>query len=295
MYRLSVKTKKTYITKKQILKILYLAKTKMSDDNPIKNQLAYYWYLEGPHSEVVYESIDYLVSNGMVVCHKRKNSETYQYDSNKKYIPLVQPNNYLDESRKCITETVDDFNHTEDAVNDIYNQAPYAWYKTYKQEFKVKFDDFCKNIIANKKTMYEPKDILNILDDTVLDFPPLSEFIELRMIFMDFAKIINAFLRSEYLKYKDKFNVLQTLCNEIWIAFAYGVRVKHHDMYYDHRVDSWKNMYDEKINKLNKKILEQQKIFDEFASDNRRFTPEIEDSILYPEKHETVPVTPGIW
>ena len=290
MQRLSAKTGTTHISKKKILKVLYLAKGRMQDCNPIKENLAYYWYLEGPYSEVVYEGIDHLVSNGMVTPHKTQTSETYQFDSNRIRVPLVQSDEHVEEARKCISEAVDGFSHIEGTVGDIYDDAPYAWYKTYKQGFKVKFDSFC-NAAGRGKPMYGSNDILNVLDDAVLDFPPLPEFVDLRLAFMDFAKILNAFLRSEYLEHQDKFGMLQKTCDEIWAVFAHGVRVKCHDAYYDIRADDWDEMYKAKLSVLDKDIRRQEKIFGGIASDDRRFVPEIEDVVLHPEGHTFKPIT----
>ena len=232
MQRLSAKTGITYISKKKILKILYIAKCKMCNDNPIKKHLAYYWYLEGVYSEVVDECIDHLVSSSMIKLYKKQTSETCQFDSNKICIPLVQSNKYVEESRRCINDAVDEFSHIESTANSIYDYAPYVWYKTYKQEFKIKFDNFC-NTSNHEKSRYSHKDILDVLDDAVLDFPPFPDFADLRLIFMDFAKILNAFLRSNFLEHQDKLIMLQKTCDDIWTAFACGVRIKYHDEYYN--------------------------------------------------------------
>ena len=292
MQRLSAKSGRTYISKKKILKILYLAKGKMSEGNPVKELLAYYWYLERPYSEVVYAGIDQLVSDNRVI-RMRGQQETYQFDPSIILVPLAQPDEHIDEARRCISEVVSEFAHIESTVSDIYGDAPYEWYKTYKQEFKVKFDNFC-NTAHREEQRYAPQDILNLLDDAVLECPPLSEFGELRMIFMDFAKILNAFLRSEnYVEHLDKLSNLQKVCDEIWTGFAYRVRVKVHDEYYDDRVDEWNEKYKMKLDTLNKDILKQEKIFDKITQDNRRFVPEIEDIVLHPERHTFKPFIPN--
>ena len=66
------------VTKKHILKALFLAKERLPDDNSVKRDLAYYWYMEGPYSEVVYANLEQMVKDGLVKPRKTSKSETYR-------------------------------------------------------------------------------------------------------------------------------------------------------------------------------------------------------------------------
>ena len=57
---------KSYVTKKKILKVLFQTKERLADDNPVKRYLAYYWYRDGPYSEIVDDGIMQLVQKDIV-------------------------------------------------------------------------------------------------------------------------------------------------------------------------------------------------------------------------------------
>ena len=89
MHELSESYPKTSVTKKHILKVLYLAKERLPDDNQFKRDLAFYWYKEGPHSEVVYDNLRDMVSNGLVRAHKTVMSERYSLVSEQTLLPVA--------------------------------------------------------------------------------------------------------------------------------------------------------------------------------------------------------------
>ena len=75
----------------------------------------------------------------------------------------------------------------------------------------------------------------------MLDYPPLPTFIEHRRIVMDFSKMLHAVMESDPRhKHQDILRELFEMSNKIWAVFAYGLRLEHHDEYYDGRVDGWR-------------------------------------------------------
>ena len=291
--RLSKQQNYPYVSKKKILKTLFQTKERLSNENPIKSCLAYYWYKEGPYSEIIYVNIDHLVSDGKIKIDRQGDRTTCRFDPNRALNPITPHNDNMNEASEKIRQVVEQFPHIGAVIKDIYDSAPFEWYSVYNLEFKVKFEDFCKSIQLGQEhheSRYTNNDILDSLDNAVLGYPPFPKFMEHRRIFMDFAKILNAFLRSDtYLKHKDKFMVLQERCNRIWDVFAYGVRLEHHDDYYDDRINSWKEKYEQELNDLDIEIRKQVKIFETIAVDTRRFIPEVEDIVCHPEKHSFKP------
>lgn len=294
MQRLSVKTKITYISKKKIMKILYLAKNKMHDDNSIKKELAYYWYLEGPFSEVVQDSMNHLISTNMITCSKTQTSETYQFDSNRIHIPLKMSSDKhnsddIQKARKYISDIVDDFQHIESMVNIIYEDAPYTWYKTYKQNFKVKFDNFCAKVLNDdyNSSMYTYKDITHVLEDAALDFPQFPDFPELYRTFMKFTRLLNSFLHTKNCtERKDIFLIFQNMSDLIWRVFAYGIRIKHHDEYYTEKINEWTLKYNNEMTKLDAYINQHQSQIEQISTHQVKISSHIIDIKQHPEKYE---------
>lgn len=284
--RLSKKRPGVGISRKKILKVLYQVKKTMPDDNPLKKKLAYYWYLEGPFSTVVYENVDLLEARNVVT----KSRETYKLVKQHVPSPLFVPSGeYVDSAKKEIGRVCEEFVNIDDAVEGIYdNDAPYAWYRTYKLEFMPKFESYCKAELEERDNRYHNKDIEDRLDDAVLDYPALPEFAEHRMIFMDFAKMLNALLNSTNLssdKRREMLHALGPMAEKIWKAFAERTRIEHHDDYYAGDVERWKIAYNDHISDLDREITWHLKNFESIA-DDRTLAPELEDIILHPERHD---------
>ena len=53
-------------TKREILKTLFLAMERLPDKNPAKHSLAFYWYKDGPYSEVIESNLQMLVADRKV-------------------------------------------------------------------------------------------------------------------------------------------------------------------------------------------------------------------------------------
>lgn len=130
------------------------------------------------------------------------------------------------------------------------------------------------------------------LDDAVLEYPTVPEFMGHRMVFMDFAKILNAFLRRDsYHTRTDMLTRLGVMCSSIWKTFAYGVRVHHHDPQYDTHTMKWTRMYDDALNELDCEMTRCMEQFGNVGVSEPDLAPEIEDMVLHPERHEFTPLS----
>jgi len=293
MQGLSEKSRGAGISKMKVLKILFRAKKSMPDDNPIKRQLAYYWYVDGPYSEVVVNNLNLLVDKGVVIRSKTDAYETYKLAAKYALMPLhTGLNEHAHAAKKEVRHVVDKFVNIDAEVEEIYEEAPFGWYTTYKREFMPTFESYCRAIIGERDNRYATDEIANRLDAAVLDYPLRPEFMGHRRIFMDFSKMLNAFLYSSDSSSdtrKDMPNMLQDTSVRIWKAFAKIVRISSHDDYYDDRVEEWEKEYKSHIGVLDKDITEYVKKFESVA-DDRRLAPEVEDVILHPERHDFRPI-----
>ena len=169
------------------------------------------------------------------------------------------------------------------------------WYVSYKLEFMTKFESHCKDIRNGRKSRHTSKKILELLDGAVLDAPTTPEFLGIRLIFMDFAKIMNAFLRwGAYHTRSDLSDDLLITCNGIWAVFAHAARIHDHDPYYECHVDEWQHKYKEKLCELNRIVLERVEKFDNIVTDDMPLAPDMEDMVLHPERYAFKPLEADI-
>lgn len=283
---------KPRVTKKHILKVLFLARERLPDDSHIKQDLAYYWYMEGPYSEVVDANMDHMVDAGMVVFRKTARSETYSLASGQEQ-PATR-NTELDDAKREIGLVASANPTVRDAIQHAYEAAPFKWYTTYNLEFGPNLGRHFRDILAGRESRYSAQNVLEQLDDVVLDYPTDRAFMGHRAAFMDYAKMLNAFLRwDSYHTRKDMVEVLYDLCERVWDVFAWGARIRHHDPYYDERVDAWDVKYKQELTELDHTVRGWLKKFDEVVVDEMEVDPEVLDMVLHPEKYEFAPLVPG--
>ena len=274
-------------SKKAILKILFQAKQHLSDDNPIKNELPFYWYKEGPYSTLIYETIDDLQNKGLISL-SNSGYNTYLFDRDRINVPLMHSNMHIDEAKNAIKTVIDEFTHIGALVEEVYRTAPYKWYDTYNLKFKVRFNNFCKGVSSSNRGTgtYSREDILRDLEDVVLDFPLFPDFSELYRIFMKFARLLNSFLHTDNcLEHKDLFSILQKISDFIWEVFACGVRIKHRDVYYENNVDDWTEIYNTKINSLDADLCRNQNKIKQASTYVVKLAPSVLDMKQHPEKY----------
>lgn len=285
MQRLS-KGDRANVTKLHILKTLFLAKNRLPDGSSIKRDLAYYWYMMGPYSEVVDANLTKMVESGMVEPRITSKLETYRLAPDRELRPVTTSAD-LDAAKSEIGLVVKEFSNTSNAITETYETAPFKWYTTYRLEFKPKTEHHFKHILDGRESQYSEQDVLELLDDAVLDYPTDRAFRGHRAAFMDYAKMLNTFLRwDSYRTRKDMAKVLLGLCNTIWVVFAYGVRIYHHDSYYDNQVGAWETIYKQQLTNLDHTVRRQMVKFDEAVKDDVYIDHDTMDTIQHPEKYK---------
>ena len=118
---------KNSVTKKHILKVLFLARERLPDDNHIRHDLAYYWYMEGPYSEVVYANLDHMQEDGLVKIRRTGRSETYRLDPDRALMPIIH-DTAMDAAKREIGRMASEFSDVHTAVSHTYEKAPFKWY-----------------------------------------------------------------------------------------------------------------------------------------------------------------------
>lgn len=221
------------VTKKEILKVLYLADKDIEDSNVHKKHLAFYWYKDGPMSELIYESLGDMVSAGIVRRHKTDTYETYSLNPEKATRPLIVHDGNMDKIRKIIRNITGNFTGINDTLKKVYDDAPYAWYNTYKP-FVNKFtsDTYDKSTIN--------------LDELVDTYPQDGAPALHKQAFMGFLGIVRTI--------DDNPTNLKDLCYKIWNVFSEWVRIGKHHPYYEYKVSTWEQKLEDAIESLQKQF-----------------------------------------
>lgn len=248
------KTAKSNLSKKQILKTLYLVKMDLPDENPLKEKLAYYWYLQGPTSNVIYSVIEHMKDSDMVRRSGYKNSEMYKLAVD---IPQnITHDKYMSQALQLITKHVDSFINVRDMVADVYARySPFEFYTTYNLDFKKRFENYCNDVLHyNFDHTLIRDEILDIFDTALLDIPAKKEFFEFELACNDYSKSLHVLLMTNLTfdeHIKDDYVSARDLCDEIWTTFAYTARLYAHDHHYEQSMPNWKSQCDKTMKHLN--------------------------------------------
>ncbi len=142
---------KVNLSKKQVLKILYQVKMELPQDNTIKDKLAYYWYKNGPFSQVFHNNFEDMKNNQIQHVDKPQ-LEIYKYSEEylrKRFVDVTED---IVESRTIIANKVEQFVNMNNLINDVYSKyAPTKFYISYNIDFRNKFDNFCSYILDYRK------------------------------------------------------------------------------------------------------------------------------------------------
>ncbi len=274
------------LSKKQILKILYLVKMELSQNNTIKYKLAYYWYKNGPFSQVFYDNFEDMKDNQIQFVDNSQ-LEIYKYSEGHLRKRLVDVTDDIEESRTIIANKVKQFVNMNNLINDIYSKyAPTKFYISYNIDFRNKFDNFCSYILDSRKislkNRYKKTDVDEFLSEAIIDLPKTELFFQFRCIFNDFSKAFYELLdiKSDYNKNEKK--LLQNareLYDDIWNVFSYGIRIEEHDEFYNQYEESWNDKYSEEITKLEKNInLFSNSVF-KLTQNNIKFNSELDKEL----------------
>ena len=251
MYRLATKRQRPQSTKMEVLKVLYDAKNRLPVTNPYRDMLPYYWYRDGPFSDVVYNGLDDLTRSGLVKRNPGR-YETYSLESAGKR-PLMYGTD-MDEARDAISDVVGNFVNIGDTRRNMYEGAPYTIYVSYRLKFEPKFESLCRRIQSGESGLNVENEI-DILAYAASTYPKDAGFDEQWQPFGDFAVLATLFLMGEPAKFGENVpEKMKRLSESVWFALAAGIRIEQHDPHYDKNVPRWTVYLYDKLSELRRCI-----------------------------------------
>ncbi len=224
-------------------KLLFKLKTELSEDHPLKESLPYYWYFHGPYSEIVSAQINKLKSD-----YIRSNDRNLFYLSkslkNENIFKIID-DEVIDIIEKLLEPRV--FYNIDRIVYE--KNAPYEFMPLYKLKFIKELDKYVKSVEKEDKSLELFNDLQDIYYELKVTLPLEQIFKDFNDLFLIFTTDLNRIFEynSDNLHYlKRTLNTTQ----RVWKTFAYGIRINHHDKYYDNRIESWKKIFFSDLNKL---------------------------------------------
>ncbi len=241
--------KKFPISETKLQKILYKVKMTMSDDNPLKGSIPYYWYLHGPYSTYLKDQKEKMITEGNI--SSRSISEGTVFTASSMRLVNHSDNSELLEARKIIDEILDESSSTstQSIMDDVYrNLSPSKFYLSFKNEFQASLKSFFDD--PSKRQTSEQ--LLDMLEKSFGDLPNATLFRNYKYLLRDFTELLSHILKNDSLK--EYSSILKSIVKTIFETFAFGIRIKFHDEYYDGEIESWTNEFNNSVIDLESKI-----------------------------------------
>lgn len=224
-------------------KLLFKLKTELSEDHPLKESLPYYWYFHGPYSEIVSAQInnlksDYIKLNEKNLFYLNKSPE------NKNILKIID-DEVIDIIEKLLEPKT--FFNIDKIIYE--KDAPYEFMPLYKLRFIRELDKYVNSIAMDNKNLETFDNLRDIYYDLKVTLPLEEIFKDFNDLFLIYTADLNRIFEysDDNLSYLKR--TLDTT-KRVWKTFAYGIRINHHDKYYDSRVESWKRIFFNDLNKL---------------------------------------------
>ncbi len=226
------------VSKTNLVKFLYKATREVSQDNPLKNCIPFYWYIHGPYSPPLLDIIEQLSKDGVL----KHNGKGYLAN----YTRLCDHDEHFD---KVYNKLRDIICNSTSVIEELYqDMAPCRFYIS----FKSRFTGMLHNYFYDQNTRIKYKDLEDVLHQTVGELPMDSLFSLFLDAHLDFIRIVVKLAKLD-LTEKAKKNIEQ-ISKEVFETFAKGVRILEHDSYFDSEIEKWKIEFVDSFSELEKNI-----------------------------------------
>lgn len=263
------------VSRKQILKALYMAKMDLPPGNPAAAALPYYWYLNGPFSDTVYAELTSMINDGTIY---RAPDTRFQMFTLKDGISSPTFDGNMAAAAELVRTHADNFTTVDNMLKDVYaKHQPYKFYTSYKLNFTPLLESHCGAIIDYGGTPDGTCEMaLDALTDSLLDIPPGKGFMRFRFALCSYARSIRVLFRVEPdhdMQVRDDVKTVRSICSSIWTAFGYNTCLFKHDPFYNSHVDAWKSRLDDHMAKVDKETADLERsidrlpIHDEFTTE----------------------------
>jgi hypothetical protein len=282
----------THLSFLDIQKILYHLRQRLDDDNALAQSLPYYWYFDGPVSDVVKQTVDKACTEDILEADRSQGTNNERYKLVTDGGVATQSSSTLEigdtsdievsddlSTALSVVETVldEDYNIRNsyvDKVEPVYQDAPYEFQRYCKFEILEEVQMF----VHNRPWAIQPSALYSVISKGEMWLPLDSEFTEFNDLYSTYVSLSRRYLESVDSKQKSGNIRFGDLTESMWETFCYQLRLIVHDDYYDNpdNLESWKDDFQQKR--------------DQFADQLNRFKLFINNKMKTGKDEEPTPI-----
>ena len=240
---------------RQILDTLYLAKMDLPEGSRIRDTLPYYWYLDGPASDLVCAELERMVADGIVRRVPGAGHAVYCLAGSARPALGGDAGVLAD----LVAGHAGRFASADKMARGVYaRHAPHAFYAAYKLGFMPPLERYCGEFLHCGGPADVSRDrVLDALADAILEIPAGKEFMRFNFAMSSYSRSLRVLLQSDE-PYDDHVDAdlesARALCGMLWTAFAYHACIQSHDPYYRDHVPGWTARLDRYMVRLEKEM-----------------------------------------
>ena len=268
------------VSRKQVLKALYMAKMDLPPDNPAVAALPYYWYLNGPFSETVYAELSSMISDGSIY---RAPDTRFRMFTLGDDITTPTFEGDLVTAADRVKSHAAGFTTVDDMLKEVYTKyGPYKFYTSYKLNFIPLIESHCDTIIDYGGAPDGTCELaLDALTDSLLDIPSGKDFMRFRFALSSYARSLRVLCQvkpGHDSEVRNDAKAARHISSSIWTAFGYHACLYNHDAYYDDHVDEWRARLDGHMETVEQETTDLEKSIERLPIHDT-FTPETQAKI----------------
>ncbi|MFH1391209.1 MAG: hypothetical protein ABIH20_02755 [Candidatus Diapherotrites archaeon] len=253
---LKIRKEKASLTETWFHKLLFDLKQKV-DNKEIRDALQFYWYKHGPFSETVKQELVSLYNENIFSQTVSENGFVF-YRLEKR---ISLPNEgHFSVAKKVLNQIIieTDLFKLNNKVKEIYDNAPYKFMKNYKHDYLERIREFKYFIETGEENEKFLENYKEKLTDSLYGCESLlpfdKTFSEFNQVFANMVGEITTFMSMN--NGKDLFLLDESLrvSEEAWECFAKGLRLEHHDSFYDKKVPFWKKDFSDSVKRFTKTV-----------------------------------------
>ena len=218
---------------------VFKIKMELGKNHPLYDYLPFYWYEQGPFSDVVSKQFKQIKSSNP---YSFLDDESLnKFSQNQLINQYPQIHNISD---RIFADSNSFFNKFDE---DIYlNYAPFPFMHQFKYVLyeTTRDDELFSSLV--------PDDYLNVFYDCLSDLPYDSLLVDFSVLFS------RLFSRLELMNDENQFlNNWEYIIKPVqlsWLTFARWVRIHNHDTFYNEYIDTWKNELENHVKLLNNSV-----------------------------------------
>lgn len=255
----------TYLYYLDVQKVFYYLQKRLEPDNAIAQQLAYYWYLDGPVSDEVQETANRARELGTVETEPTEEGIRFKRAESGPELAFTDQDYIAAEAalERVLEEDYQIRSSLGEKLDDVYEDAPYDFQPFYKFEVLDAIDEYNQGF----PWAYSPEEIQNLIATAEAYLPINDSFEEVNTMFSRFVTTSERYL-SAVGEDRAGSGAFDDLAYSYWKLFCYRLRMVEHDPEYDAKLEQWEMDYQMKLSSFEEEIAQFRTFLNEEFTEN---------------------------